>query len=145
MLEAANARTNQTMLRTIHLLIIDEHPAVSEALVARLNSVPQLEVVATATSFQAGLEHVRELEPEVVILELKGRSLIGLDPIGAISRAVSGRPVGVIVLTSYPDDIERAVALHSGAQRYLLKDIDSERLIAEIQAVAEVVHKQMCA
>ena len=143
MLEVTSTRTEQNMSHMVHLLIIDENPAVSEALHARLNSVPRFEVVATASSFELGLQQIRELEPEVVLLELKGRSQYGLDPIGAISRAVSGRPVGVIVLTSYPDDIERAVALHSGAHRYLLKDIDSERLIAEIQAVADVVHKQM--
>ena len=139
MLEVTSTRTEQNMSHMVHLLIIDENPAVSEALHARLNSVPRFEVVATASSFELGLQQIRE----VVLLELKGRSQYGLDPIGAISRAVSGRPVGVIVLTSYPDDIERAVALHSGAHRYLLKDIDSERLIAEIQAVADVVHKQM--
>ena len=143
MLEVKSRRTEQMMLQTVHLLIIDENLAVSEALLARLSSVPCFEVVATASSFERGLQQVRELEPEVVLLELKGRSRYGLDPIGAISRAVSGRPVGVIVLTSYPDDIEKAVALHSGAHRYLLKDIDSERLIAEIEAVADIVHKQM--
>jgi DNA-binding NarL/FixJ family response regulator len=133
------------MSQKVQILIIDEHPAVSQALVARLSTVPHLEVVAATTSFQCGLQRIRELKPDVVILELKGLSELRLDPIGAISRAISGRSVGVIVLTSYPDDLERAVALQSGAHRYLLKDIDSERLIAEIQQVAEVVHKQMCA
>lgn len=133
------------MMQKVHILIIDEHPAVSQALVARLSAVPHLEVVAATTSFQCGLQRIRELEPDVVILELKGLSEFRLDPIGAISRAISGRSVGVIVLTSYPDDLERAVALQSGAHRYLLKDIDSERLISEIQQVAEVVHKQLYA
>lgn len=128
----------------IQVLIIDEHPAVCQALVARLSTAPLLEVVAATNSFQSGLQHIRELEPDVVILELKGLSESRLDPIGAISRAISGRSIGVIVLTSYTDDLERAVALQSGAQRYLLKDIDSERLIAEIQQVAEVVNKQLC-
>ncbi len=128
----------------IQVLIIDEHPAVCQALVARLSTAPLLEVVAATNSFQSGLQRIRELEPDVVILELKGLSESRLDPIGAISRAISGRSIGVIVLTSYTDDLERAVALQSGAQRYLLKDIDSERLIAEIQQVAEVVNKQLC-
>lgn len=126
----------------IRVLIIDEHPAVSEALVARLGAVPHIDVVATASSFEEGLLQVRAWQPQVVILELKGRSRYGLDPIGAISRTLSGRPVGVIILTSYRDDIERAIALQAGAHRYLLKNIDSTQLIAEIEAVATAVHEQ---
>ncbi len=109
---------------------------------ARLSAVPELEVFATAWSFEQGLEMLRTWRPDVVLLELKGRSRYGLDPIGTIFRALSGQPVGIIVLTSYQDDLERAVALQAGAQRYLLKDIDSDLLIGEIAAVAEAVQHQ---
>ena len=126
----------------IRVLIIDENPTVREALMARLSAVPELEVVATAWSFEQGLEALRAWQPDVVLLELKGRSRYGLDPIGTIFRAMSGLPVGVIVLTSYQDDLERAIALQAGAQRYLLKDIDSDLLIGEIAAVAEAVQQQ---
>jgi DNA-binding NarL/FixJ family response regulator len=126
----------------IRVLIIDENPTVREALMARLSAVPELEVVATAWSFEQGLEALRAWRPDVVLLELKGRSRYGLDPIGTIFRAMSGLPVGVIVLTSYQDDLERAIALQAGAQRYLLKDIDSDLLIGEIAAVAEAVQQQ---
>lgn len=110
---------------------------------ARLGADPELDVVATAWSFEQGLEKIRTWRPDVVLLELKGRSRYGLDPIGSIFRAMSGLPVGVIVLTSYQDDLERAIALHAGAQRYLLKDIDSDLLIGEIEAVAESVQGQL--
>ena len=145
MREVSNAVALPIVKQTIQLVIIDEHPAVSKALVARLAKAPGLEVVASASSFERGLQKVRHFAPAIVLLELKGRSQYGLDPVGAISRAVSGRPVGVIVLTSYPDKFERAVALQAGAQRYLLKDIDSERLIAEIEEVAAVVQEQLSA
>lgn len=109
---------------------------------ARLGEAPELEVVGTAWTFEQGLGEIRTWRPDVILLELKGRSRYGLDPIGTIFRAMSGLPVGVIVLTSYQDALERAVALQAGAQRYLLKDIDSDLLIGEIAAVAESVQLQ---
>ena len=130
------------MSSKIRVLIIDENPSVREALMARLSVAPELEVVASAWSFEQGLEEIRTWRPDVVLLELKGRSRYGLDPIGTIFRAMSGLPVGVIILTSYQDELERAVALQAGAQRYLLKDIDSELLIGEIAAVAATVQQQ---
>ena len=130
------------MNNQIRVLIIDENPTVREALMARLSAAPELEMVAAAWSFEEGLGKIRSWRPDVILLELKGRSRYGLDPIGTIFRAMSGLPVGVIILTSYPDDLERAVALQAGAQRYLLKDIDSELLISEIAAVAETMNQQ---
>lgn len=129
----------------IRILIIDEHPAVSRALRARLRAVSTLEVVGTATSIEQGLEQLRMWQPDVVLLEVKGRNPATFDPIRAISRVLSDRPVGIIILTSYVDEMERAQALQAGAHRYLLKTIDSGRLIAEIEAVAQQVWQQSAA
>jgi DNA-binding NarL/FixJ family response regulator len=49
---------------------------------------------------------------------------------------LANRPVGIIVLTSYSDSDERESALQAGARRYLLKNIDTARLLIEIEAVA---------
>ena len=130
------------MYGKIRILIIDQHPAVSRALRARLRAVPTLEVVGTATAIEQGLEQLRAWQPDVILLEVKGRSPAAFDPIAAISRTLSDRPVGIIILTSYLDEIERAMALQAGAHRYLLKTIDSGRLIAEIEAVARLVQQQ---
>jgi DNA-binding NarL/FixJ family response regulator len=94
-------------------------------------------VVATANSFRKGIELTIELRPDVVLLELKGGSHKTLrDPIGDMREALAGHPAGIIVLTSYADDVEREAALQAGANRYLLKRIDSLSLLREIEAVA---------
>ena len=56
-----------------------------------------------------------------------------------MNEALAGHPAGIIVLTSYADDDEREAAMHAGARRYLLKQIDSARLLNEIEAVANEV------
>lgn len=123
-------------MKKIRVLIIDEHPVVCQALAARLGIVPSLEVVGALSAIHDGVETVRNAMPDVVLLELKGKTEAGLEALAAIPELMACSPGGVIVLTSYLDEAERKVALEAGARRYLLKDIDTLRLIDEIEAVA---------
>jgi DNA-binding NarL/FixJ family response regulator len=123
-------------MKKIRLFIIDEHPAVCQALVIRLNAVSSVEVVGSACTYADGLTGVRTVEPDVILLELKGKSDSGLETLDAVSRLLARGPSGVIVLTSYLDETERRRALEAGAHRYLLKNIDTQRLVTEIEAVA---------
>jgi DNA-binding NarL/FixJ family response regulator len=130
-------------MKQIRVLIVDEHLAVRRALAARLKAYGHIDVVATARDFHGGLELARDLRPDVILLELKGASNLQLDPVGEMTRALSGHPAGIIVLTSYADDDEREAALRAGARRYLLKQIDTARLLDEIEAVATEVSGQV--
>jgi len=125
-------------MKQIKVLIVDEHLAVRRALAARLDSFSHLEVVATAASFAEGLEQVDRSRPDIILLEVKG-TCDRLDPVGEMNNALAGHPAGIIVLTSYADDDEREAALQAGAHRFLLKQIDSARLLSEIEAVANEV------
>jgi CBS domain-containing protein/CheY-like chemotaxis protein len=125
----------------IRLLIVDEHSAVRQALGARLGSSPHIEVLAVASDLEEGLLQAFSLNPDVILLEPKTiegyhHPLLG----GRLSEmkggVKNGRRPALIVLTSYTDEEERAEAMRAGACRYLLKDIDSERLIAEIEMAA---------
>ena len=113
--------------------------AVRQALAARLNSFPQIEVLATPESLPQALKQAQGLKPDVVLLELKGSSSNWPNPVGEMNKALADHPAGIIVLTSYADDDERESAQAAGARRYLLKQIDSARLISEIEAVAAEV------
>jgi DNA-binding NarL/FixJ family response regulator len=119
----------------IRVMIIDEHIAVRRALAARLSSFAHIDVVATARNIQEGVERARRLLPDVVLLELKGKDSQQSDPVGEMGKALEDHQSGVIVLTSYADEDERQSALQAGANRYLLKHIDSASLMAEIEAV----------
>jgi DNA-binding NarL/FixJ family response regulator len=125
-------------MKQINVLIVEEHLAVRRALAARLDSFSHINVVATTASFAEGLELVDRCRPDVILLELKGARDL-LNPVGEMSQAIAGYPAGIIVLTSYADDDEREAALQAGARRFLLKQIDSARLLHEIEAVASEV------
>lgn len=126
-------------MKIIKVLIVDEHLAVRQALAARLRAFSHIEVVATAQDFREGLECARTTRPDVILLELKGASSLQPDPVGELKGALADHRAGIIVLTSYADDDEREAALSAGARRYLLKHIDSTRLLNEIEAVANEV------
>ena len=126
-------------MERIRVLIVDEHLAVRQALATRLQAFPHIEVVATAQDFPEGLECVRSLQPDVILLELKGSSSLQSNPVGEMNEALAGHPAGIIVLTTYADGDEREAALKAGARRYLLKHIDSTRLLTEIEAVASEI------
>lgn len=127
-------------MEKIRLLIIDENPAVRQALETRLRAFSQIELLAVARDFQEGTRMARELHPDVILLEPKVRYAYGQDPILHLDKLANGRTPhshspGIIVLTSYMDEAEREAAIQAGARRYLLKHIDSTQLVAEIEAV----------
>lgn len=96
----------------------------------RLSRVPGINVVGMAGDSRQGIAQVRTLRPDVVLLEPKSNDGRGMEALRTI-RAESPS-VRVIALTSYLDDFERQVALNAGAEDYLLKDIDSNRLAEAI-------------
>jgi two-component system response regulator DevR len=112
------------------LLIIDEHRAVRQALVSRLQQTGRLQVVGSTGSTEEGLLQVEALRPNIVLLETKRSDGTGLETCRRIAR--SHPKTTVIVLTSYDDEDERQAAYMAGATRYLLKDIDSTQLVCEI-------------
>jgi two-component system response regulator DevR len=120
------------MDKTRLLIIIDEHEAVRQALVSRLQQTGELEVVGSTGSTREGLLQVEALRPNIVLLEIKRSDGTGLDTCRRIAR--NHPQTSIIVLTSYDDEVERQAAYMAGATSYLLKDIDSTQLLSEIRS-----------
>ena len=114
------------------LLIIDDHDGVREALKARLDATPDVEVVGCTGSWRTGLSRALKLEPDVVLLETKRTDGEGLEALACLTDQCTCSDV--MVLTSYADAQEQAAAHARGAARYLLKDIDTTQLVREIQS-----------
>ena len=112
------------------LFIIDDRESVRNALAQRLSRVTGIHIVGSAGTGHDGVNLIRVTRPDVVLIEPKLADGQGLD---ALRRIRTENPdVRVIVLTSYLDDFERQVALKLGAERYLLKNIDSPGLAEAI-------------
>jgi two-component system response regulator DevR len=115
------------------LLIIDDRATVRQALEERLGHAPEIELVGSVASTAEGLDAVQALAPDVVLLEIKLVDGSGLEACRHILQVAPA--THVIILTSYMDDAERQAAFQAGASSYVLKDIDSQRLIRAIAAI----------
>ena len=116
------------------VLVVDDHPVVRGGIVALLDTTEDLHVIGQAAD---GLEAVRlaiELEPDVVLMDLR---MPGLNGDEATARILAERPgIRVLVLTTYESDDSILTAIEAGASGYLLKAAPQEELLAGIRSVA---------
>jgi DNA-binding NarL/FixJ family response regulator len=120
--------------RPVRLLIVDDHPIVREGLVAVLEDEPGLVIAGTAGSAEEGLRLARQVQPDVVLLDLE---LPGMSGVEAIPQLVAeGIGARVIVLTAYDTDDRVFGALQAGASGYLLKGATATEIIRAVRAVA---------
>ncbi len=119
---------------TIRLVIVDEHPIVREALRVLIESEPEMRVVGEVSTGVEALQQVRQLAPDVVLLNQVSPRQYGLPTIHRL-RAESPQ-TQIIVLTSSIDDAEVVESLRAGVLGYLLKDSSPRDLLMAIKTVA---------
>jgi two-component system, NarL family, response regulator LiaR len=119
----------------IRILITDDHGVVRQGLRMFLSLDPEFEVVGEAENGQEALEMARELEPDVVLMDLLMPVMDGIKATRAIRSELP--EVEVMALTSVLEDASVTRAVRAGAIGYLLKDTDSEELSWAIKAAAE--------
>ena len=120
---------------TVRVLICDDQTVVREGLAAILSTDPEIQVVGLAGNGQDALALVAEMEPDVVLMDLKMPVLNGVQ---ATQRLQQSHPaVNVLVLTTYADDQWVLDAVRAGAAGYLLKDTRRDLLVSAIKGTAE--------
>jgi two-component system response regulator DegU len=114
---------------------VDDHPVVREGLRAMLDSDPGVEVVAEAASGEEALEKAVQLEPDVLLTDIRMPGVSGIEVTQRIKQALPG--TAVIVLTMYDSEMYVVEALRAGAAGYLVKDSSRELLLHAINAVMD--------
>ncbi|WP_157248751.1 response regulator [Nonomuraea typhae] len=115
----------------IKVLIADDHPVVRQGLRTFLDLQEDITVVGEAGDGREAVDLVAELEPDVLLLDLK---MPVLDGLGALEQ-LSGAPTRVVVLTSVSDRSDVAPAMRAGAAGFLYKDVDPSALVQAVRAV----------
>ncbi|MCW2507897.1 MAG: two component transcriptional regulator, LuxR family, partial [Modestobacter sp.] len=118
----------------IRVLVVDDHEVVLTGLTALLGCTGDLVCVGTATDGDEALAEVERSSPDVVLLDLSMRGRDGLSVVRALRDA--GRDVGVLVLTSFQEPERVLEVLQAGADGYLLKDTQAERILDGVRSVA---------
>jgi DNA-binding NarL/FixJ family response regulator len=119
----------------IRVLIADDQRLVRAGFMMILGSEEDIEVVGEADDGVEAVARVRELRPDVVLMDIR---MPGLDGIEATRRVVAEHPeVRVVVLTTFDLDEYVYAALRAGASAFLLKDAKESQLLAAIRVVAD--------
>jgi DNA-binding NarL/FixJ family response regulator len=119
----------------ITVLVVDDHQLVRAGLTVLLQTASDLEVVGQAADGEQALRLARELQPDVVLMDL---SMPVLDGVAATRRLVAEQPgARVVVLTSFAETERVQQALAAGAIGYLLKDCEPDELMAGVRAAAQ--------
>ncbi len=120
------------MSETISVLLVDDHAVVRQGVKTYLNLQPSIDVVGEAASGEEAIRCVKELAPDVVLMDLiMPDSIDGVEAIRQIKH-LSPR-TQVIVLTSYHQDEHIFPAIRAGALSYLLKSVDAAELADAIR------------
>jgi DNA-binding NarL/FixJ family response regulator len=116
--------------------LVDDQGLVRAGFQALLDSEQEIEVVGQAADGQAGLELVRRLRPDIVLMDIRMPVLDGLAATAQITADPGLADTRVIVLTTFELDEYVFGALRAGASGFLLKDVEPVDLLDAVRVVA---------
>jgi DNA-binding NarL/FixJ family response regulator len=118
---------------SIKVLIADDHVFYREGVRAFLSSSPEINVVGEAGNGDEAIAKADELQPDVILMDLKMPGMNGIESTRHIHE--TNPKIGVLVLTMFDDDDSVFAAMRAGARGYLLKDADKDEVVRAIVAV----------
>lgn len=121
------------------VLVVDDHLVVRQGLRSLLSQYPDIEVVGEADGGPAALKLITDLQPDVVLLDIRMAGPSGLEVAGQLRR--SGAGARIIILTSHDDEAYLMEAAQAGVHGYLLKSTSAELLAEAIRAVHAGEHR----
>nr|WP_256433118.1 response regulator transcription factor [Myxococcus sp. CA040A] len=113
--------------------MVDDHALVRQGLRGLLDLTPDLRVVGEAVDGEEALRKVAELNPDVVLMDVRMPRMTGLEALRELRRGPVHRRV--VLLTTFDEDAAIVEALRAGVQGFLLKDVSLEELSDAIRRV----------
>ena len=120
-------------MNKIRVMVVEDHHVVRQGLVALLNTVPDMRVVAEGADGKQAVDLFRQHEPDVTLMDLRMPIMSGVDAVIEIRRNFPA--ARIIVLTTFDGDEDIYRALQAGARAYLLKGMFGDELMDAIRAV----------
>jgi two-component system, NarL family, nitrate/nitrite response regulator NarL len=120
--------------RPTSVLIADDHPLFREAIARVIAGRPDLELVAEAADGRAALEKIRELQPDVAVIDVRMPELDGSHVLVALRE--EGLRTNVVFLSAFLDSKTVYDAVAAGANAYLSKEAETDEIVTAILAAA---------
>jgi DNA-binding NarL/FixJ family response regulator len=125
--------SNTPATAAARVLIVDDHPAVREALAARIAMQSGLTVAGEAESATEALRLVSETDPDVAVIDIGLKDSNGIDLIKRLK--ARGARVATIVWSMHSESMYAERALRAGAMGYITKEQATDKIIAAIRCV----------
>ncbi|QTH45167.1 response regulator transcription factor [Cohnella sp. LGH] len=114
----------------ISVMLVDDQKILLEGLETLISLRSNIKIVGTAQSGEEALERLREVVPDVILMDIR---MPGMGGVKATEAILERYPhMIILILTTFDDDAYIIEALSNGASGYLLKDIDGEKLVQSI-------------
>ena len=117
----------------IKVLVVDDQQLVRAGFRVILDAEPDLTVVGEAPDGITALQCNRDLEPDVILMDIRMPAMDGLE---ATRRILASSPARVVILTTFDADEYVYGALQAGASGFMLKDAPPDQLLAAVRAAA---------
>ncbi|MFD5123869.1 response regulator [Streptomyces sp. NPDC058385] len=119
---------------TVRVVLADDQPLVRSGLRVLIADTPDLEVVGEAANGEEAVRLVREVSPDVIVMDIR---MPGMNGIEATSLVTSGPGAArVLILTTFDEDDHVYGALRAGASGFAVKDMALDDILAAIRVVA---------
>ncbi|MFG2025572.1 response regulator [Streptomyces sp. NPDC048825] len=121
----------------IRVLLADDQSLVRAGFKALLDAQRDIEVAGEAADGEEALRKVRDLSPDVVLMDIRMPVLDGLEATRRITEDAGLQDVKVVMLTTFELDEYVFEAIRSGASGFLVKDTEPDELLRAVRAVVE--------
>ncbi|MEV8366931.1 response regulator transcription factor [Streptomyces niveus] len=118
----------------VRVVLADDQPLIRSGLRVLIADHPDLDVVGEAGTGAQAVRLVRELRPDVVVMDIRMPGMDGIEATGLITAGPES--ARVVVLTTFDDDEYVYAALRAGASGFLIKDMSLEGILSAIRVVA---------
>ncbi|MEU0523417.1 response regulator transcription factor [Streptomyces niveus] len=118
----------------VRVVLADDQPLIRSGLRVLIADHPDLDVVGEAGTGAQVVQLVRELRPDVVVMDIRMPGMDGIEATGLITAGPGS--ARVVVLTTFDDDEYVYAALRAGASGFLIKDMSLESILSAIRVVA---------
>ena len=124
-----------TTRETIKIMLVDDHSLVRDGIKSLLEDETNLEVIAEASSGQEAIEKLSEINPDVIIMDIRMSGMSGIEATKQLTQ--QGIAQRILMLSMHDSEEYVLQSIEAGAKGYLLKDAGREEFLKAIRTVFE--------
>jgi two-component system nitrate/nitrite response regulator NarL len=120
---------------TTRVLVIDDHPLFRRGVSQLLELAPGFSVIGEAAGGQEGIALARQLDPDLILLDLNMKGMNGLETLRTMRDQEIDARIILLTVSNAPDDL--IAAIRAGADGYVLKDNDPDDILKLIASAMQ--------